>query len=146
LEVLVGGEPVVYEESARPDGVQPAATLELDGRAEATVRYRPGIAASPRRPEPEEGEEASELRIIRYTYNAASGEYVLLIEGRGGRTYNVQLISPCGAPTDPRGAEITPTMESVAPGLYVARVTFPGPQDRFVQQEIRFREPQSGTR
>jgi hypothetical protein len=70
----------------------------------------------------------------------------LLVEGRGGRTYDVQLISPCGVPTDPRGAELTPTMQSVAPGRYMARVIFSGPEDRFVTQEIRFGQPQSGTR
>ncbi len=145
-EVLVNGEPAAYEISERPDGVQPEATLALASRAEVTVRYRPGISASPRRPRPEEGEEAAELRIIRYTYDEASGDYVLLIEGHGGRTYDVQLISPCGAPTDPRGAELAPTMESIAPGLYLARVMFSGQRDRFVQQEIRFREPQGGTR
>jgi glycogen debranching enzyme len=146
IDVLVNGEPVAYETSERGDGVQPIATLALDGRAEVTVRYRPGISISPRRPEPEEGEEASELRIIRYTYEEASGDYVVLLDGRGGRTYNVQLISPCGAPTQPRGAELASTMESIAPGQYVARVTFAGPQDHFVQQEIRFKEPQGGTR
>jgi hypothetical protein len=146
LEVLVGGESVEYETSQRPDGVQPAVTLAVDRRAEATIRYRPGVSASPRRPQPEEGRESTELRIVRYTYDQASGDYALLVEGRGGRTYDVQLISPCGVPTDPRGAELTPTMESIAPGLYVARVTFSGSQDRFVQQEIRFKEPQGGTR
>jgi hypothetical protein len=143
--VLVNGEPVEYEASQRPDGVQPEAMLAVDGRAEVTARYRPGISASPRRPQPEEGQEATELRIVRYTYDEASGDYVLLIEGRGGRTYNIHLISPCGDPTDPRGAELAPTMESIAPGQYVARVTFSGPQDRFVLQEIRFKEPQGGT-
>ena len=70
----------------------------------------------------------------------------MLVEGRGGRAYNVWLMSPCGRPADPTGAELRPTMESVAPGRYVARVTFSGPEDRFVQQEIRFKEPQGGTR
>lgn len=142
IEVLVNGESVAYEASRRPDGVQPVATLTLDGRAEVTVRYRPGISVSPRRPQPEEGQEATELRIVRYTYDAASGDYVLLIEGRGNRTYNVHLISPCGAPTHARGAELAPTMESIAPGQYIARVTFSGPADRFLQQEIRFKNPE----
>jgi len=146
MQVLANGEPVAYEVSRRPDGVQPDVTVPLDRRAEVTVRYRPGIAAVPRRPQPEEGQQATELRIIRYTYDEATGDYVLLIEGRGGRTYDVHLMSPCGAPTDPRGAELSPTMQSIAPGRYVARVTFAGPQDRFVQQEIRFKEPQGGTR
>jgi glycogen debranching enzyme len=141
IEVLVNGESVAYEASQRPDGVQPEATLAVDDRAEVTVRYRPGISASPRRPQPEEGQEASELQIVRYTYDEASGDYALLIEGRAGHTYNVHLISPCGAPTDVRGAEVTPTMESIAPGQYVARVTSLGPADRFVQQEIRFKNP-----
>jgi len=142
IEVLVNGESVAHETSQRPDAVQPEATLAVDGRAEVTVRYRPGVWVGPRRPQTEEGREATELRIIRYTYDTASRDYALLIEGRGGRTYNIHLISPCGAPTHARGAELAPTMESIAPGQYIARVTFPGPADRFVQQEIRFKNPE----
>jgi glycogen debranching enzyme len=137
MEVEANGESVEYETSQRTDGVQPTLTFAVDARAEATVRYRPGIAISPRRPQPVEGQEATELRIIRYTYDEAREDYALLVEGRGGRTYDVQLISPCGVPTD---------MQSVAPGRYMARVIFSGPEDRFVTQEIRFGQPQSGTR
>jgi len=77
------------------------------------------------------------LRIISYRYDETNGEYVLRVEGRGGREYGIDLISPRGAPTDLRGARLRERGGSE----YHLRASIEGPSDRYSEKTIRFKNP-----
>ena len=83
------------------------------------------------------GYHAAGLRIIRYTYDVGTSEYVLRVEGRGGRGYNINLIAPRGAPQDVQGATLTASEG----GRTTLRVSFDDQPDGYHEQVIRFKNP-----
>ncbi len=114
-----------------------AVSVALDDSATVAITYEPGIAVVPRRPHPPVGYAIAALRIIDYRYDWASGEYLLRVEGRGGRDYGIDLISPRGAPTDITGARL----RERGGAEYQLRATIEGPADRYTEKTIRFKKP-----
>jgi glycogen debranching enzyme len=137
VQVRVDDQPAAVEASPGLDAVRVPIEFTLDAQTVVAVEYRPGIGVAPPRPKPAEGAPASTLRVIRYRYDEARDEYVLLVEGRGGHDYELELLSPLGTPRDCTAGGLT----EIAEGHYRLALHFDGPAERYVEQEIRFKNP-----
>jgi hypothetical protein len=137
LEMRVNDEPVTTEQLSHPVAERTSTTVTVADAATVTVSYRPGIAVVPRRPHPPVGYGIAALRIIDYRFDERNGEYVLRVEGRGGREYGIDLISPRGAPQEFEGA----TLQERGDSDYHLRVAIDGTSERYHAKVIRFRNP-----
>jgi glycogen debranching enzyme len=135
LEAEVNGRSERLLEAAR--GERFSTSVIVDDSASVSITYNPGIAVVPRRPHPPVGYAIAALRIIDYRYDERTGEYVLRVEGRGGREYGIDLISPRGAPSDLHGARLR---ESGGVEFQL-RALIEGPADRYQEKTIRFKNP-----
>jgi glycogen debranching enzyme len=149
LAVRVDGVPVAFEQVGDATATRPSVTVTVRDETRVSISYEPGIAVVPQRPKPAEGATSSALRIISYGYDDARGEYVLRVEGRGQRDYEIKLVSPRGAPRSVRGAELQ-EVASFRPPLaakhYRLRLAIAGDPDRYHAREIRFVGPGDAAR
>ena len=136
LEVRVNGDPFDLPTS-QLDGVQLTVPVTIDDEASVVIAYEPGIGVVPPRPDPPEGAEASALRIIRYRYDESRREYVLQVEGLGGKQYEIELISPRGVPQQVQAAMLA----EIAPGRFKLTFAIEGAADRYSEKKIRFKNP-----
>ena len=135
LEAEVNGRPERLQQATRAERF--STTVVLENTATVSITYKPGIAVVPRRPHPPVGYAIAALRIISYGYDQTTGEYVLRVEGRGGREYGIDLISPRGAPTDLQGARL----QERGGTEYHLRASIEGPSDLYSEKTIRFKNP-----
>ncbi len=142
LDVQLDGETVRFDRVTRDD--TPGADLDFNVTDEARVSifYEPGIGLAPRRSHPHVGSETAGLHIIRFRYDSVSGDYILSLEGRGGRGYDIDLITPRGAPRDVRGATLTGS----AGGRSTLWISFDERPAGYHEHEIRFKNPQTDSR
>jgi glycogen debranching enzyme len=136
VRATVNDQTVEFEELRTPF----ATTVDFDlsvgeYAASAAVFYEPGISVAPRRPRPDEGSRSQDVRIISYTYDESSEVYRLRVEGRGGQTYGIDLISPWSVPNEVTGGELS----EAGSGRYMLYVRFDGEPSSWQQKEIRFR-------
>ncbi|KPK61926.1 MAG: hypothetical protein AMS21_08555 [Gemmatimonas sp. SG8_38_2] len=136
-QALIDGLAAPIEVTTTAAGQRPSISVTVGDDAVITIAYRPGIAVIPRRPHPPVGYVSAALRIISHRYDGATGEYVLRVEGLGGREYGIDLVSPLGTPRDVQGA----TLQERGRGEHHLRVTIDGPSDRYNESTIRFKNP-----
>ena len=103
-------------------GLQGARTLIV-------VRYEPGTDAWVRPVLPAAGARSSGLRILRS--RAESGALRLLLEGRGGRRYEMGVRSPRRL-----GSAPGVTVRAAGSGSWAVEVTFDGHPDRYERREV----------
>lgn len=138
----IDGRPAEFTSKLDVDDVHAVMRVKVAEGATVRLDYRSGVGLVPPRPEPAVGASASALRILRYRYDEPSAEYRLQVEGRGGRAYELELVSPVGPPVELSGAQLEP-----APGdRYRLHLRLEGPPDRFVPATVRFRKPRSAPR
>jgi glycogen debranching enzyme len=136
VRVAVNDRPVEFEELRTAFSTTVDVDLSVgDYGSTAAVFYEPGISVAPRRPEPAEGSPSREVRIISYTYDDDREVYLLRVEGRGGQTYNIDVVSPWSVPSDVSGGQLS----EAGSGRYTLYVRFDGEPDSWQIQEIRFR-------
>jgi hypothetical protein len=136
VRVSVNDVPVEYEESRAPFATHVSVSLNVAAfGGAAAVFYEPGIAVAPRRTERPEGTPSGDLRIISLAYDVEVDEYTLRVEGRGGRTYSLEIVSPWNAPADLRGGQL----RDDGSGRYTLYVTIDGDPSAWRQQQVRFR-------
>jgi glycogen debranching enzyme len=99
-------------------------------RTTAVFRYTGGSDVYVRRPAPAIGARSEGLRILRS--RADDRALRVLVEGRGGRTYEMSLRTP-RAMASVTGAELQPATTTRDP---VLRVSFAGPGDDYARREV----------
>jgi hypothetical protein len=135
LETEVDGRPGTSVQAVSSERF--STTVVVEDSATVSITYKPGIAVVPRRPHPPIGYAIAALRIIDYRYDETTGEYALRVEGRGGREYGIDLISPRGAPAGLQGARL----HERGGAEYQLRASIEGPTDRYIEKTIRFKNP-----
>ncbi len=137
LDVRENAEITEFDSTLHGNSLRPVVNVTVTTETFVGIQYEPGIALAPRRPHPPVGYHAAGLRIINYTYDVRSSEYVLRVEGRGGRGYKINLITPRGAPQDVQGATLTASEG----GRTTLKVSFDDQPDGYHDREIRFKNP-----
>ncbi|HSG82434.1 MAG TPA: hypothetical protein VLC48_09295, partial [Gemmatimonadota bacterium] len=135
VRVTVDDRPVPHEEMRGAFGTTVTVDLTLSNSSVVAIYFEPGVSVVPRRTERAEGTQSSDLRVISLGHDERTGEYSLRVEGLGGATYEVELISPWSAPTDLRGG----WLRAGDSGRYTLFVTIEGEPGAWHHQEIRFR-------
>lgn len=111
--------------------------FRLERETEVVVLYRPGVGVIPPRPEPASGEAASAVRILSYDHDSEADRYRLRLEGPGGSTRHLDLVSPRGAPIPLTSDEV----RAISRDRFRLQVTFDGPPDTYVHREVRLQGP-----
>ncbi len=89
-----------------------------------TIRYRRGWSVLPPRAAPAIGDRSSALRVV--SERMVGRRYALLLQGRGGRSYELKVRGPDGAAlTAPAGVDATLEGAGKSHGWRTLRVRFP---------------------
>jgi hypothetical protein len=135
VRVTVDDQSVAHEEVRGAFATTVSVDLTLSNSSAVAIYYEPGVSVVPRRTEPAEGTPSSDLRIVSLAHDEETGEYSLRVEGLGGATYTVELVSPWSAPAELGGGRL----RAGDSGRYTLYVTIEGDPDAWHEQEIRFR-------
>jgi glycogen debranching enzyme len=112
------------------DVQRPQVEADLPGkRVLIVVRYAPGTDAWVRPALPEAGARSSGLRILRS--RAENGALRLVLEGSGGRRYEMGVRSP-----QRLGSAAGVAVRTAGSGSWTVEVTFDGPPGSYVRREV----------
>ncbi|NJD10320.1 MAG: hypothetical protein FIB01_07695 [Gemmatimonadetes bacterium] len=107
--------------------------LPLAADAEIEIAYRGGVEVLAPEEDLRVGDSPWSLRIL--DFRQEGGEYVLLVEGRSGRAYDV-VMRTVTAPSGVQGGTVLPGDSG---GYARLRVTIPAGAVEYGRMEVRFR-------
>jgi glycogen debranching enzyme len=138
--VTVNGIPVACIASSQADDVHCPVLVMLTGQDDIRYNIEPGLRILEPLETPLPGDRSSAVKVIRICFDAKSGRYTLLLQGRSGRKYSLAIQS-AGKPV------------SVDGGTWVEQgketrlvVEFPPGEQEYVSRtvQIAMRRNQSG--
>lgn len=132
-EVLVSGRPVTPSIARTAHDVHAAVELTLIDTASVDVRFEGGVEIVPPDENLTVGQRSEGLRVL--DLRGDGNEFVVVIEGRAGRDYTLELRT--SRPERVRLSEDHATSERSARGIRFRVRTGDG-EDRYVRREIRF--------
>jgi hypothetical protein len=131
--VTVQGRDVPLQVEQTPHDVHPVIELALEDEVQVEIEYTGGVEVLAPAEDIQVGDAAESLRILDFSQDG--GEYVLLVEGLSGRSYDVLLRAPRAAQSVQRATVIP------SPGGYLGlRVDIPAGQAEYGRVEVRFRD------
>jgi hypothetical protein len=100
--ILVNGKPVPW--SAAPgDDLHAAIEFPLSGNDQVRYELTPGLRVVEPADAPLPGGSSGQLKILRLDWDRAADVYTLVLEGRAGRSYALEVLAP-GKPVRVEGA------------------------------------------
>ncbi len=127
--VLLNGKPLQFTGVTGED-THCSVDFQLTGRDELYFGLIPGLQVLEPVQAPEPGDPSQQLKILRVSWERASGQYTIDLEGRSGRTYLLELRTP-RKPAKVEGARWD---GSDING--VLNVAFPAASQRYVRRTV----------
>jgi glycogen debranching enzyme len=131
-QVRLNGEPARFVLSDSLGVVRCAVRVSLGTTATVEIDYTAGLSVVPPVPSPRIGDPPQGLKLLHHRLDGKW--HILLLEGRGGRTYELLLHSEQRV-VEAQGGEV----DYLGGDRYTARITFAGQGRDYVRQELRVR-------